>query len=298
LRAWRSSAVASKAKAQVSFHEAARKSGFFFCVVVGSKLDKSESTSTIQLNQAKRNFAKRLLPALIAKPQTHKYTNMKKQILTLTASLACVAAFAQGKISFQTDSLHLAYYDPSVGGGLGGLAADSGNQPVSLSVDLYMGTSSTALSLYASTTLQPSSNPGKWGTVNIVATGTATYGGAGPGPAIPGGTSVFVVTQIRDSANAPATSFNPLNLGASYAQAQGYSWYGWSSEFSFTLGTSTITYPAMYTAPTWAAGGFDLSSSVSAGAKGAIAIFSVPEPSTAALAGLALAGMAIFRRRK
>jgi hypothetical protein len=223
---------------------------------------------------------------------------MKKLILTLTASLACVAAFAQGKISFQTDSFHLAYYDPSTGPAYGGMAANSGNQPVPLSVDLYMGTSSTALSLYASTSLQPSSNPGKWGTVNVIANGTTAYGGVGPGPAVLGGTSVFVVTQIRDSANAPATSFNPANLNAAYAAAQGYSWYGWSSEFSFTLGTSTITYPAMYTAASWAAGGFDLSSSVTAGAKGAVAIFSVPEPSTAALAGLALAGMAIFRRRK
>jgi hypothetical protein len=219
---------------------------------------------------------------------------MKKQILTLTASLACMAAFAQGRISFGTDSLHLVYYDPSVGGGLGGHVADSGNQPVPLSVDLYMGTSSTALSLYTSTTLQLASNPGKWNTASVTANANATTGAA----AIPGGTSVFIVTQIRDNSVAAANGINPLNLGLSYAQAQGYTTYGWSQEFTFTLGTSTITYPPMYTSPTWAAGTFDLSADVAAGAKGAIAIFQVPEPGTVALAGLGIAAMAIFRRRK
>jgi len=81
-----------------------------------------------------------------------------------------------------------------------------------------------------------------------------------------------------------------------YAASLGYGSYGFSQEFQFTLGGAP-TYPAMYTAPSWAQGTFDLSSSAGPGARGAIAT-TVPEPASMALLGLGAAAMLIFRRRK
>ena len=62
-------------------------------------------------------------------------------------------ALAQGKIAFGTDSLHLVYYDPSVPG-VGGTCVYNANTPggVQLVADLYMGSTSSALSLYSTTT--------------------------------------------------------------------------------------------------------------------------------------------------
>jgi hypothetical protein len=205
---------------------------------------------------------------------------MKKLVLTAVASLACVAAFAQGKILFTTDSLHLAYYAQDArNGSLAGAAISSANLPagISLVADLYMGTSSSSLALFSSSTFGAA--PGKWNPISVTA------------PTIPGNTTVFVVAQIRD-ANSPApATWNP---GA----APFGTYYGVSQEFSFTLGNS-ITYPPMYNSPNWAPGSFDLSATAGAGAMGAISVVNVvPEPGTFALAGLGAAAMLIFRRRK
>jgi len=219
---------------------------------------------------------------------------MKKTFLTVTATLACVAAFAQGRVSFQTDSLHLAYYDPSVGGALGGNAISSANQPagINLVADLYMGTSSSSLNLYSSTGF--SAAPGKWNTVSVTANN--------PPAAIAGGTQVFIVTQIRDAAFAAPSTWTS-------ATAPFGTYYGVSQEFQFTLGTSSLQYPPMYATgatlgggnSTWANGTFALDASAGANTKGAIAVTSLavtPEPGTMALAGLGAAAMMVFRRRK
>jgi hypothetical protein len=205
---------------------------------------------------------------------------MKKVVLTLTATLACVAAFAQGKISFQTDSLHLAYDS----------ASGSGPTGSGLTADLYMGTSSGSLFLYSSSTF--SAVPGKWNSVSVAANANATTGA----PAIPGGSVVFVLAQIRDSAGTPANTIDPLQLNAAYAAARGWAAYGWSQEFQFTLGAS-ISYPFMYTAPGWAPGTQNMDQ-YGAGSRGAIAVTAVPEPASFALAGLGLASMLVLRRRK
>jgi len=215
---------------------------------------------------------------------------MKKVVLTLTASLACLAAFAQGKISFQTDSLHLAYYTT---GPNAGQAISSANLPSGgLMADLYMGSSSTSLFLYSSTTF--SATPGKWNTASVQANANA-----GGSPALAPGSVVFVVAQIRGGGDTASQSLSSVLLQTPdvYAQALGYSFYSWSQEFQFTLGAS-ISYPFMYTAPGWAPGTFDLSSSAGAGAKGVMGVTAVPEPTSMALAGLGMAAMLIFRRRK
>jgi len=96
---------------------------------------------------------------------------MKKVVLTLTASLACFAAFGQGKILFTTDSLHLAYYSS---GPNAGQAITTGNGGGNLMADLYLGTSATSLFLYSSTTF--TATPGKWSQLSVLANANATTG--------------------------------------------------------------------------------------------------------------------------
>ena len=150
--------------------------------------------------------------------------------------------------------------------------------------DLYVGTSSSSLSLMTSTTF---STFGKWNSVNVSV------------PGVPGGTSVFVVAQIRDANHAAEATWTP-----SFDSGQ-FSWYGASPEFTFILGTSTLLYPAMYNhaatqggaQSTWPDGQYNMDF-LATGQRGSIMVSSVPEPTSFALAGLGAAAMLIFRRRK
>src|SRR5258705_392271 len=149
---------------------------------------------------------------------------MKKLVLTAVASLACLAAFAQGRVSFTTDSLHLVFYYPFMGGTLAAQPVSSANMPpgINLVADLYMGTSSGLLSLYTTTTF--SAAGGKWNTVSVRADGAQTPSA----PAIPGGTTVYIVTQIRDSALIPTSTWTPATPPLGFL-------YGRSEEFTFIL---------------------------------------------------------------
>jgi hypothetical protein len=212
---------------------------------------------------------------------------MKKLVLTAVASLACLGAFAQGKIGFATDSLHLTYW---VGGALNGSAVNSDNMSPGIggvAAYLYMGTSSSALSLYSSTTFGAlASGPGKWTLMNVAANANAATGA----PAIPSG-SVFVEIAVLSTEKAAPTTFDAAAFSTFAA-------HGTSSEITFNLGTS-VTYPVL-TGPnsggTWAAGLLNMDQ-YGAGSRGAIGV-AVPEPATFALAGLGAAAMLIFRRRK
>jgi len=208
---------------------------------------------------------------------------MKKVVLTLTLSVACLAAFAQGRISFQNDSTRLVYYQNMPGHTNGDAVWLNNSSGLTWMADLYLGTSSTSLSLISSTTFSGTA-PGKWNSLNYAA------------PGIPGGTTVFVVAQVRDSGT------TPLPVWVPGTPAYG-NYYGASQEFQFILGTSTFTYPAMYNQGTvqgtgnWAPGTQDMSGTF-AGFQGAIAVSPVPEPTSMALLGLGTAAMLIFRRRK
>jgi len=211
---------------------------------------------------------------------------MKKLVLTVAASLACVAAFAQGKVSFQNDTLHLVYYNPDASqlkgadAALAGQGASSALMPqgVTLVADLYAGTSSTALTLHTSTSFAVGA--GRFTTANYT---DAT---------LPGGTPAFFQVQIRDSAFA--------NEAASLA---GGSYGGHSIVFS-TTPSSTLAFASIvnHAAPassSWADGTFDMSTqSGLSGARGVIVVSAIPEPASFALAGLGIAAMAILRRRK
>jgi len=216
---------------------------------------------------------------------------MKKTLVTLTATLACVAAFAQGKVGFQNDSLHLVYFNPDPSKVLAADVALAG-QPtplptaslpsgVTLAADLYMGTASTSLTLYSSTTFDATApGPGKWQNVAV----------ATSNPFIAGGTSVFVEVQVRDAASAAPATFAGTAFGT---------YYGTSEMFKFTLG-SGIQNPVLWGANgNWAPGTFNLDATAAGtGSRGAIQISTVPEPASLALCGLGVAALVIFRRRK
>jgi hypothetical protein len=216
---------------------------------------------------------------------------MKKLVLTAVASLACLAAFAQGKINFQNDSLHLAYWGPTAGA-LAGLPVNADSLAggiTGIAADLYMGTSSSSLALYQTTAFSPlATGPGKWLAAQTLAQGNTVNPSA---PSIGGGTSVFVEVVIRSTEKGANLTFDPAN------GSQFIAW-GASSMFNFTLG-SGITYPLMWnqTSGNWPLGTWNMDN-YGAGSRGSILVNVVPEPTTAALAGLGAAALLIFRRRK
>jgi hypothetical protein len=194
--------------------------------------------------------------------------SMKTLLTILFVFFTSVEVFAQGKIEFWNDSLHLCYYPTDFPPGFAGQAVDSAHMlpGMTLVADLYIGTASSSLSLITSTTF--GANPGRWNSANVTV------------PGIPGGTSVFVVVQIRDDRSPPSAQWT----------IQG----GWgnSQEFPFILGAG-ITYPTLWSQGTWPIGTFNMDQ-YGVGARGAIA-FGVPEPSSVALAGLG--GALLFLRK-
>jgi PEP-CTERM motif len=217
---------------------------------------------------------------------------MKKLLFTSIALVTCVAAFAQGKVGLANDTLHLVYWNPDPLYSPPGLAGDAVNSdnfigfnPV---VDLYMGTSSSTLYLYSSTTFFPlATAPGRWSPANVLANANPTTGA----PFIPAGSTVFVELQVRDAYSTPPNifDFNGFPQGITGP-------WGASVEFTFTLGA--LPYPPLW-GPfgTWPVGTFNMDQ-YGVGSRGAIMVGYIPEPSTFALSGLGAAAMLIFRRRK
>jgi len=210
---------------------------------------------------------------------------MKKLFAIVTVSLAGLAAFAQGKIGFNNDSLHLVYWGP---GPFAGQAVNSDNIPLGipgLAVDLYMGTSSSLLYLYSSATFGPLAiGPGKWTSVSVQANANPTTGA----PAIPGGTTAFVQVAVLSTERPAPNVFDP-------AAFQTFILAGFSTEFTFTLG-GPITYPPMWGANgNWPAGTWPMDQ-YGIGSRGAITF--MPEPSAGILLGLGAAAMLLFSRRR
>jgi len=210
---------------------------------------------------------------------------MKKILVTLTATLVCVAAFAQGKVNMANNSLHLAYYstDGQLRPGdaaLAGQGASSALQPagVTLVVDLYAGATSSSLSLVSTTTFSP--NAGLWsGPANVIVP-------------VAGGTAAFFRLDVRDG-----------NFATAAAAASGGSYSGTSGLFSLVPGSSVL-YNAVFnhSSPansTWADGTFNMDTQTGiAGSRGALSVGVIPEPASMALCGLGAAALLIFRRRK
>jgi hypothetical protein len=190
---------------------------------------------------------------------------MKTRILLLVALVAIavpLGAPAQGKISFQNDTKHLVYYDPSVGNGLGGTpvgASAPGGSP--LVADLYVGVSSSTLYLYSTATFN-SQLPGRLNNLSVQLVTNAVTGA----PTISGGMTGWVQVIVRESSITPPNTWTPSSVPSSV-------WFGASAMFRFAFGFGA-TYPAMYTtnaSPPWAGGSFNLDS-YGLGWRGAIAV--------------------------
>lgn len=217
---------------------------------------------------------------------------MKKTLLTLALVAASAAAFAQGKIKLANDggsaitlsANNVMAADAGVAGQpivTSGPALPSG---IRLSVGLYIGTSSSSLSLASvlgtspnttsPTTLNPAS--GGSGVAGVINSQSYQINGIGSG-------TVFCQVKVWDSAFATYEA-------EVAAHPSGDDYLGANNIFTITLGTS-ISYPSVVNGggSTWAAVGNESPLIVSA---------IVPEPGTIALAGLGAAAMLIFRRRK
>jgi hypothetical protein len=217
---------------------------------------------------------------------------MKSSSIVLIASLLSVSAFAQGRVSFSNDSLHMVYWGPTAGLYYG-QPVNSDTIPLSfgltgLAADLYMGTASDQLYLYASTTFRTAAaGLGLWNIVNLVLNANPTTGA----PELLPGTTVFVEVGVRSTEKAPGNIFDAAAL-------QTFQAHGKSVEFTYLV-PSGITYPPLWspTLGTWPPGTFNMDQ-YGLGFRGAIQVDLIPEPSTFALAGLGAAAMLTSRRRK
>ena len=183
--------------------------------------------------------------------------------LLLTLGMA-TPALAQGKVNFQNNSLHLVYWDPTFPTSLAGQPYVLGDAGVTLTIELWAGTSSTSLSLQATTDFHNQSSPGTW------------VGRTVAMPTVAAGANFFDI-RIYDQ---------QLGVG------------GDSGIFTANSSGGTAYYSLVqHTSPafsTWADGTWNLDS-VSPGFRGAI-LLTGPEPSTFALSGLALIVLLLRRR--
>lgn len=204
---------------------------------------------------------------------------MKKLIVIALTTVMCVGAFAQGRISLVNNNNYLVYLSTDTTKLKAADQASAGTAtPVSgtllsgatLVAGLYIGTSSTAMSLVTTTIVGPGVGPGR-----II---NAPY----QSPTIPSGTIVFAQVAVWDNSFA--------TVDAAQASA-GY--FGRSSLFTFNMAASptAITVAAN---STWAAG----TQPVAPGFGAIEMTASVPEPSTLALAGLGALALTVIRRRK
>jgi hypothetical protein len=211
---------------------------------------------------------------------------MRKLLLfTILSTTSATLALAQGKITFGNDSLHLVYMIPDTDRLLPADTSLAG-QPVpafgmlpsgrELAVDLWAGTSSTALLKVATTTL--SSTPGIFGPVNISLAG------------FPGGAADFFQVQVYDQ------------IAGSYAAAAAGTllYYGESYVFTCTPNPGTGYNSIVNNGPLSDSGWLPGTYPIPGYGMGSIAVQMnpVPEPGVLALAGLGAAVWAGLRRRR
>jgi hypothetical protein len=203
---------------------------------------------------------------------------MKKLVVTMVAVVACVSAFAQGKVIFGNDSNHLV----TLGNAsqlsaapqwlsLAGLACPQIGGPGAytmgnLTAELWAGTSAANLALAMSLPADGLAGlpDGRFNNHNTI---------------LASGLSGTVTFQIRVWETV-AGSWTAASTQPGFVSGE-------SPVFTAVSGSllyNPLTLPGAPSNSTWA--------------NGPILLTSVPEPSTFALAGLGIAGLLIFRRRK
>jgi|ERR1035437_200008 hypothetical protein len=229
---------------------------------------------------------------------------MKKLLVSLTVALVCVSAFGQGKLAFGNNSNQLIYMTDgtildhilapadvgkNVGGfslagsslytGAGGTVASLAGVP-GLTVALFGGTTAGSMSQLTTGTL---GDVNFAGLINPPANVTFA--------SLPAGTPAFFQIQVFDTRYASAAA--AWNVPYIYA--------GESSVFQATPQTSVYSPIYSATANSTLPVGTYIPKDYAAypGYAGLIEVYAtVPEPGTFALAGLGLASLMIFRRRK
>jgi hypothetical protein len=206
---------------------------------------------------------------------------MKVFLSILLTVVMVTPALAQGKIRLVNDSLHLVYFTTDTSyllpgdQALAGQAYVLGEGQEALKIELWAGTSSTALSLVASTDFTGQGGPGTWLGVNVQMS------------SIPAGLAFFDI-WVFDAA-----------LGSITNGIGGRHYIGTSGLFTaMASGVAAYYSLVQHNSPgssTWADGTFDLDS-VLPGYRGAIQLMAIPEPSTFALGCLGFA-MLLLRRR-
>jgi len=199
---------------------------------------------------------------------------MKKTLAILAAFGVAVGAFAQGKVTFGNGATHLVTIDTRgayAGNETPGSAASQigvGNAVMgSLTAQLWAGTAAGSLTLQG--TFAPAGAAGFPDGRFLNSAVTLTGIGSGVN-------AFFQIQVWQTSAGSYAAASNPLNSGL---------WYGISPVFTATTGSFAPT--PLDSSAGWAAGPITLSANPI-----------VPEPSTFALAGLGVASLLLFRRRK
>ena len=194
--------------------------------------------------------------------------------LLLTFGMA-TPALAQGKVRLVNDSLHLVYWEP--GGPGGGQPYFVGDRGITLVIELWAGTSSTALGLVATTGFGGQAGAaGTWAGLNVTL----------PTAAGPTFFDIYIYDAAAGNYWGTMTNFPPR-------------YHGTSGLFT-TVSSGTIAYNSLvnHNSPassTWANGTWNLDS-VSPGFRGAIELTITPEPSNFALACLGFA-LLVLRRR-
>jgi hypothetical protein len=198
---------------------------------------------------------------------------MKKTLVVLAVCAVAVGAFAQGKVTFGNDANHLIVInaDPALAKGnaaLAGLAAPqigvANDVMSSLTAQLWAGASASSLTLQS--TLAPAGlaglADGRLANASVTLTGIA--GGA---------TGFFQILIFETSAGDYAAASSQPGL-----------WYASTATFSGTAGGFAPT--PLTSMADWTAGNITLTANP------------IPEPSTFVLAGLGIASLLLFRRRK
>ncbi len=199
-------------------------------------------------------------------------TTMKKTIAILASFAVAVGAFAQGKVTFGNGATHPVTIDSRVdyakgNATLAGTLAPQIGAPNDvlglLTAQLLAGTSAGSLTLQA--TFAPAGQAGF--DPGILLNSAVTLTGVPAGPAF------FQILLFETTAGSFAAASGGQNF-----------WYGSTEVFSATAGSFAPTPLSSSTG--WPAGPIILSANP------------IPEPSTFVLAGLGVASLLLFRRRK